>query len=478
MGLPSRVSYCTITGRFLQAVAVGAAGGAQAAEALPVDGLTITLTADLSPAIVKSVAEVPVTFAIEPIQCATDSEGFLLDASGARGVVVVASDDPDLEPHGWSWRATLTAPGWRSPYAFSFEAPSDGAVNLASVTPVPSEPAEELQAWKVAVAEANAARDEAVTAKLAAVTAATESSEARTAASTARTGAEAAREGAETARTGAEAARSGAETARSGAEAARDLALAGQFAGATLGTADLNAITSPGIYFQNDSAAATAVRNYPTAAPCSLEVLPWNRSANSNAVVQRLTVLGGPNAARVVYLRRWNGGWNEWGALTIQRVDQAAGRAVYTWDPLNGREQLTFGDTGQRDISALVAADDWNLSSAGHAILQRYGALCSLAFRARAARDLAPGTNLLVIPTGFRVSGRAPGTVPVSLGSVANPSGVAHVRAMPVTNLSGAIDLRTSVTAGTEIALLLTWLSTEAWPTALPGSAVGSIPNL
>lgn len=144
-------------------------------------------------------------------------------------------------------------------------------------------------------------------------------------AQTARTGAETAQTGAQTARTGAETARTGAESAKTGAEAARDVALAGQFAGASLGTADLDTVTTPGVYRQNNQGNSTLARNYPAAG--TLGALTVIQASTDSWMQQEYDPSGYAGQGRVVYRRvRTGGTWQPWRAFAAQRATKTAGQ--------------------------------------------------------------------------------------------------------------------------------------------------------
>lgn len=169
--LPPNVQYATLRGKFLRAVADGGDDGREP-DSLPIPDLKITIRADLSPAVVRNATSTPpVTFFVDQIDCVTDESGVLLDPTGTPDVMVVASDDADLDPHGWTYRATLSAPSIPS-VAFSFTAPAGTVVDLSSVITVPPSPGEALVAWSSVVAETIGARDVAVDAAATAVAAA------------------------------------------------------------------------------------------------------------------------------------------------------------------------------------------------------------------------------------------------------------------------------------------------------------------
>lgn len=104
--LPSNVSYGTVVGRFLLAYADGVDSD-QYPDGVPAKG-TILFTP--APANIKDTSAVvglvptPVTMLPATIQCALDNEGYLLGSDGERGVRLLATDDPDLNPVDWTWQ--------------------------------------------------------------------------------------------------------------------------------------------------------------------------------------------------------------------------------------------------------------------------------------------------------------------------------------------------------------------------------------
>lgn len=432
------------------------------------------------------------------------------------------------------------------------------------------------------VTAAQTARTGAETARAGAEAAQTAAGTARTGAETAQSGAVTARTGAETARTGAETAKAGAETAKAGAEAARDLALAGQFLGSALTSAnDLNAITTPGVYRCASGAFATSANNYPAvgvagvltvtqwggagqvvqrytpypsagspfvtvgewvrayrgssfsawrfiasqrinnpAGQPGVEVFTWDDQnareqqmtpaavALGTADLNAVTVLGTytqgqtanataarnypveggsgtlevlPNNAGVDLIQRYTvrhtgsrgrgghytrvlqgGTWTAWVFLAVQRVDQTAGRAIYAWDDVNGREQMIYGDTGWRSLGSAWLVNGWTCAG-------MYVRRCGQFVEVRVdGLNSAAATNaaFAILPTGFR--------------------GHSYIGARFAVVTSTNQGRRTSVVdntlyvgyTGTEdMSPSFTYSTTDAWPTTLPGTAVGSVPN-
>jgi hypothetical protein len=233
------------------------------------------------------------------------------------------------------------------------------------------------------------------------------------------------------------------------------------FAGTFLGTTDLNTVTTAGIYWQSNGGGATPALNYPALVRGFLEVFQMN----ATYIVQRYT-----NQNPVVFWERTlsSGTWGPWKAFTSQRVDQTAGRAIYTWDDVNNREQLIYGDTGWRNVSTLLL-NGWTLADANsHVSINRQGGLVTLRLRGL-VRGGATATQFLAMPSGFGAYGGSQ--------SLLASEGGASVSSY---DIDGGGIYRPLGQADTYAprSVEIVWRTTVAWPTTLPGTAVGTIPNL
>lgn len=101
--LPTNVSYGTVTGRFLLAYADGTDPDLYP-DGVPCGG-SIVFTPSIERLRNATGLPAPVTILVRPIQCFLDSEGYLLGSDGTRGVRMLATDDTDNDPTGWTWRA-------------------------------------------------------------------------------------------------------------------------------------------------------------------------------------------------------------------------------------------------------------------------------------------------------------------------------------------------------------------------------------
>jgi hypothetical protein len=227
--------------------------------------------------------------------------------------------------------------------------------------------------------------------------------------------------------------------------------------GADLNGLDLNAVRTAGVYRLSATQSALLLKNYPRDTDTGVLVV-HNRTADTNTTDQEWITFSGTNGTAGRYIRQYNNGtWSAWRYMPSHRVDQTAGRAIYEWDDLNQRDQLVYGDTGWRNVTALGA------TSAGNVYLRRYGSTVTLQWNAWAA---SAGSSIGDMPTGFRPFAPVylPIIHPVSRG----------VRAWLLnTNGSNAI---VNAAVDEVFNTSATWQTTEAWPTTLPGTAFGALP--
>lgn len=131
--LPSNISYGYVVGRFLEAVGDGSDPDRNP-DAVPVVGATITFTPSAAWWI-NAGAVPPVTIYPLPVVCSTDVNGYLIDGRGAPGVYLVATDDPDLNPSGSTYKVTIAIPGMLT-RTFYVAVPANVTTDLSLVSPV------------------------------------------------------------------------------------------------------------------------------------------------------------------------------------------------------------------------------------------------------------------------------------------------------------------------------------------------------
>lgn len=243
-------------------------------------------------------------------------------------------------------------------------------------------------------------------------------------------------------------------------------------------TTDANSLVTPGVYFQ--SSGSTLTLNWPIAAKGLLYVYGLAGSLH-----QEFTVFSAlaSTASKVRYMRDQLTAttWSAWQAYTAQRVDNTAGRAIYTWDDAANREQLIFGDTGWRGIESMLFADNFapTADGTGKARIRRVGNQVHLVLRLKPSDVLAAKNSpknstsvvLIDIPAGFRETPSTYGlafTGTVQVGSSLEVIGIGAVNSVGQLKVAG-----TSTTpwrAGEIISASLTWPCEGAWPTELPGT--------
>lgn len=234
-----------------------------------------------------------------------------------------------------------------------------------------------------------------------------------------------------------------------------------------LNTTDLDLVTLPGVYYQQTTGTASVARHYPVANVTGiLEVLRVPGTAD--VLLQRFTPTSGSggNVSKGQYIRRaLSGVWAGWQWMPSLRVDQTAGRAIYTWDDANNREQLIYGDTGWRELSTLLA-NSW---TAGSVLIRRRGSMVHMKML---GLNPAPALNdnFLASATvqGFRnPNGQGWHTYPRPDGSIG------YIREQ-----SGNFADVGRLTGGGAVKYAsFTWMTDDPWPTVLPGTAVGTIPT-
>ncbi len=159
-----------------------------------------------------------------------------------------------------------------------------------------------------------------------------------------------------------------------------------------------------------------------------------------------------------------------WHVLSGRYTDETIGRRIMTWDGVNNRFQLTYGDTGWRNVSALLA-NGWG----GTLLVRRHNGRVS--WRTGLGAASLDGTSASAV-TAFTMSS-------IDAGFRNDASG----RRTPVYNSS---DTTFTVASIGSDALIMpaygagkkynfvpeaVYTADNAWPASLPGSASGSIPS-
>jgi hypothetical protein len=250
--------------------------------------------------------------------------------------------------------------------------------------------------------------------------------------------------------------------------------------GTTLGATNLNEFKTPGIYRQDNGNNATLLNNYPVTSSGILYV--DDRLGGQASVMQTYYPFMGTSGVNPrQHYRRYlvaSTTWGPWECYVAQRVDQTAGRAIYTWNPLNSQDQLVYGDTGWRTVTpntnATVTGGTVRFRRIGNQVYLRFVDL-ALSTGANGFGELFAAAD---IPIGFRPNG-----VERSMQMVGQTNNATYLQVISIYSavawlyqtigIANSLSRPPSPLQGT-----VTWVTDEAWPTTLPGTAFGSIPNL
>jgi hypothetical protein len=146
--------------------------------------------------------------------------------------------------------------------------------------------------------------------------------------------------------------------------------------------------------------------------------------------------------------------------------DETVGRRKFAWDTTNNRWQLVYGDTGWRDVSALLV-NGWT----GAAYLRRVNDRVTLRTNA-AVGTAASSTIMLTLPS---VDWRPTTTVFIPAlitGSIT----AATLGGIDVNNSNGNVYVFPYATVAS-MSIEASWSVVSTWPSVLPGTASGTIPS-
>jgi len=166
-----------------------------------------------------------------------------------------------------------------------------------------------------------------------------------------------------------------------------------------------------------------------------------------------------------------------WHVLGAQYANETVGRRIFTWNhaySTGGGFQLSYGDTGVRSLTLTPNAPCSTLAVE----IRRLGNICHI--------DVSWLNGVITTPQAeFNLSDTA---LPSGFGNTRIQRGVAWTNYLA--SAGGAIHIASGnilkanvVSAGMSAAggstMQRSWAYTtlDAWPTVLPGTAVGSIPN-
>lgn len=139
MALPTNVNYGTVVGQFLLAYSDGVDVDPQP-DGVPAKGFIYFRPSPIK-ILDASSSPNPVTILPAVVECALDTEGYLLGGDNTRGVRLVATDDADLNPTNWTWTVEFRLTDQDDvpvPIpSFSISLPADTTVDLTTASPVP-----------------------------------------------------------------------------------------------------------------------------------------------------------------------------------------------------------------------------------------------------------------------------------------------------------------------------------------------------
>ena len=165
---------------------------------------------------------------------------------------------------------------------------------------------------------------------------------------------------------------------------------------------------------------------------------------------------------------------SNWVVLDGSYTDESVGRRLFQWDANNSRWQMTYGDTGWRNITADLAGAYTTADPNAEVHIRRVNDRVEIRLARGASGTWTSGT-IYTLPDAFR---SLPARV---LGHVAVTGlmdyGTAQESAATLwTATSGAGLEANGWSATNDYRGHLTYSTNSAWPTTLPGTAVGSIP--
>lgn len=105
--LPEGTKYGTLTWQVIRAVGDTAQDPDRDPDATVIAGLTAVFTPTVS---VMKDATVPVTIFANPITATFDAQGHMVGEDGQRGIRLIATDSPNLQPQGVQYKVVLSAP--------------------------------------------------------------------------------------------------------------------------------------------------------------------------------------------------------------------------------------------------------------------------------------------------------------------------------------------------------------------------------
>ena len=169
------------------------------------------------------------------------------------------------------------------------------------------------------------------------------------------------------------------------------------------------------------------------------------------------------------YQRTYSGNiWSDWIIYASQRIDNTAGRVIYTWDETAGREQLIYGDTGWRVITGELLN-----GFTGTLQIRRLNDRVSL----RGTLNRPPGVSMndltwYAIPNAFRADNTTWVYFPTRGAAVGD---IMWIYRKDTEIAFNGVPTAAN-TDGNQVRFEISWSTNRTWPSELPGTASGAIP--
>ena len=177
MLLPSSVGFMTVRAQAIEVLADSIDTGSEP------DGRAIVATVEFAPSFRGALTVIPDNVIVVPtsITCTLNADGKLIppsdgeDTAGtaAADLFLIAPQQSSLSNQNWTWTATfrpIGTPKWTA-FAIGFSGAPAEIVNLTTLASIPPDTGTTLQAWLLAVSDAEDARDAAAVSAAAAETA-------------------------------------------------------------------------------------------------------------------------------------------------------------------------------------------------------------------------------------------------------------------------------------------------------------------
>lgn len=162
-----------------------------------------------------------------------------------------------------------------------------------------------------------------------------------------------------------------------------------------------------------------------------------------------------------------------WVILRGDYWDETVGRRHFEWDHNNQRWQMTFGDTGARDVTSLLSA----ITNATYriAVMRRIGNTVTLTVTFSTGAS-AGGGSLYTPPSGFGKFTTAD-LDEAFMSARIGTGGNAGLGCLSAATGASLWRLDWSALSGGACSVQARFETPDAWPSSLPGSALGSIPS-